>query len=178
MPFAPRAALAALALLAAPALSAQDARLAGTFALNRGASDDVVAIGLRAAGLPGALRVMARTGRGRQMVNLLAPPTVSVTPDGQGRLTIRTASALTLTPGGPPVAQSIDNGRRTLEASAVWEGPRLVVTQQTGTNRSTDTYALDAQGRLTVHRQLVLTVKRDGERRATPIQFRLVYDKA
>lgn len=170
-----RLALVLLAL-AAPA-AAQDARLVGTYVLNRGASDDVVGMGLRASGLPAAMRVMARTARGRAMVDRIAPPTLGFSQMADGRVTLRGTTSRTFTPGGPAVNVPSDDGRATLPMRAGWDGPRLVVSWETASGRSSDTYSLDAQGRLTVLRDLAVTVKRDGQTRRVPMRFRLVYDK-
>lgn len=175
-----RALLSLVALVAAPlALPsvAQDARLTGRFTLDRRASDDVVGIGLRAMRLPAAMRPLARTARGRAMVARLAPPTVTIRQDARGAVTIEGERTRTFTPGGPPVVEPVERGSGTVALHGAWDGPRFVVSWAGSAGTSSDTYSIDPQGRLVVQRHLVMTVERDGQRRTTPLNVRLVYTR-
>ena len=168
---------AALAALAAPAVHAQDARLAGTFAFNRSASDDVVAVGMRAANVPAIFRPLARR-KAQGMAARVAPPTLTLAQNADGSVTLRGTKTRTLVPGGPALTEPGTGNAPAAQVRATWDGPVLVLTQTVGANVSTDRYALDAQGRLTLDRHLVTTIERDrGQRTSVPMRFHLVYDR-
>lgn len=157
----------AFAVLAmAPAVRAQDVRLAGTYALDASASDDIrAAVQTTVARVNPILRGYVR---GRLRTANPPIPTVAIAFSGTA-VTITTGGDVRRNVVGGPGVRSRDDDGKSYTTTVTVHGPHLIQRFAADDGTRTNTFSLDAQGRL------VMNVRLESSRLPAPLVYNQIY---
>ncbi|MBE2186458.1 MAG: hypothetical protein IAE99_06775 [Rhodothermales bacterium] len=162
-----RFAVAAALVFATPAV-AQDLRLAGTYALDASASDDIrAAVQTTVARVNPILR-----GYVRSRLRTANPPIPNVA-------IVFSGNAVTITTGADtrrnvidgPGVRARDNDGKAYTTTVTVHGPHLIQRFVADDGTRTNTFSLDAQGRL------VMNVRLESNRLPTPLVYNQIYQR-
>lgn len=160
-------AVAATLILAAPVF-AQDARLAGTYALDASASDDIrAAVQTTVARVNPILR-----GYVRSRLRTANPPIPNVSIVFSGNAAIITTGGDTRRNviGGPGVRARDDDGKAYTTTVTV-HGPHLIQRFVADDGTRTNTFSIDDQGRL------LMNVRLESNRLPAPLVYNQIYQR-
>lgn len=168
LPWLRFALLCGVAVAVAPPAAAQDARLSGTYTLDAAASDDIrAAVQTTVARVNPLLR-----GYVRGRLRTANPPIPRVAIAFSGTLaTITTGADTRRNVVGGPGVRARDNDGKAYTTTVTWDGPRLVQRFVADDGTRTNTFSVDADGRL------AMTVRLESSRLPAPLVYTQRYQR-